>query len=630
MEDVITLATESRGTGHAELAELLERIEELIARLKSFERHWESEIKEVHPEFRASATNLVHYLALRQLDLRDLQERLARLGLSSLGRTEAHVLATLEAVRRVLVRLTSSVPFMESIVPVDFEGSTRLLSTHTDALFGPTPESRSVRIMVTLSADAADDPALVRDLVEAGMDCARINCARGDESSWRLMIENVRRAARDTGRSCRVLMDLAGIKPRTGFLEGGPEVVHWKPKKDALGRVIEPARIWLAHPEHLPPEDVKVDVVLPVNPISLENVVAGSKIKFKDARGKKRKLKIVDCRPQGVVAEAFQPAYVKSGTILVFSKADKFGTKEMMAPVGRLKPLDVPIRLHTGDRLLLLRNPEPGRPALYDALGVLLSPARVSCTLPDVLTTIKEGESVRFDDGKIDGVVRKALEEGLEVEITRTAADGSNLHAHRSINFPESLLEVGGLTDKDASDLDFIARHADVVGLSFANSATDVRKLQFALADRHSADKGIILKVETRRGFQELPHLLLQAMKTYPVGVMIARGDLAVECGWERTAEVQEEILWLCEAAHVPVIWATQVLEGLMKSGLPSRAEITDAAMAERAECVMLNKGPYVLEAIRMLNDVLMRMRGHQAKKTALLRSLKVSELTTR
>ncbi|HCG15586.1 MAG TPA: pyruvate kinase, partial [Micrococcus luteus] len=65
---------------------------------------------------------------------------------------------------------------------------------------------------------------------------------------------------------------------------------------------------------------------------------------------------------------------------------------------------------------------------------------------------------------------------------------------------------------------------------------------------------------------------------------------LAVEAGFARMAELQEEILWLCEAAHVPAIWATQVLESLAKTGLPSRAEITDAAMAQRAEAAMLNK----------------------------------------
>jgi pyruvate kinase len=106
---------------------------------------------------------------------------------------------------------------------------------------------------------------------------------------------------------------------------------------------------------------------------------------------------------------------------------------------------------------------------------------------------------------------------------------------------------------------------------------------------------------------------------------MIARGDLAVEIGYERLAEVQEEILLLCEAAHVPVIWATQVLESLAKRGAPTRAEVTDAAAASRAECVMLNKGPFVAETIEVLDDIVGRMRGHLAKRTPTLRRLAVT-----
>jgi pyruvate kinase len=106
---------------------------------------------------------------------------------------------------------------------------------------------------------------------------------------------------------------------------------------------------------------------------------------------------------------------------------------------------------------------------------------------------------------------------------------------------------------------------------------------------------------------------------------MIARGDLAVECGFERVAELQEEILWICEAAHVPVIWATQVLETLTKTGSLSRAEITDAAMGERAECVMLNKGPHVTEAVRVLDDIFKRMEPHSSKKRSMLRRLAVA-----
>jgi pyruvate kinase len=121
--------------------------------------------------------------------------------------------------------------------------------------------------------------------------------------------------------------------------------------------------------------------------------------------------------------------------------------------------------------------------------------------------------------------------------------------------------------------------------------------------------------------------MLLTAMRSPCCGVMIARGDLAVECGFERLAEVQAEILWICEAAHVPVIWATQVLETLAKEGMPSRAEITDAAMGNQAECVMLNKGPYLLSALRVSDDILRRMQAHQTKKRPKLRALQAAHL---
>ena len=153
----------------------------------------------------------------------------------------------------------------------------------------------------------------------------------------------------------------------------------------------------------------------------------------------------------------------------------------------------------------------------------------------------------------------------------------------------------------------------------------DVRRLQHRLAELNGGHLGLILKIETRQAFEELPKLLLACMKTERFGVMIARGDLAIECGYERMAEVQEEILWIAEAAHTPVIWATQVLESLAKTGVPSRAEVTDAAMSERAECVMLNKGPFIRDAVRTLDNILKRMQAHQTKKRAMLRPLRLA-----
>lgn len=329
-----------------------------------------------------------------------------------------------------------------------------------------------------------------------------------------------------------------------------------------------------------------------------------------------------------MICELWKTAYFETGTELKLQPR-KGRKKPVTTAIEKLPALDEPIILMQGDILILDRRDKPGRSAIRDSEGVVIEPARVSCTSPTLFAYLRPGEPVKLDDGKIEGVIREATEEEIRIEITLTRPNGAKLRADKSLNFPESDLGPGTLTEKDRLDLDFVVHYADLVGLSFAESVETVEMLQAELAVRGAGEMGIVLKIETQRGFQELPRLLFAAMRSPAAGIMIARGDLAVECGWERMAEVQEEILWLCEAAHVPVIWATQVLEGLAKSGIPSRAEITDAAMAERAECVMLNKGPYILRAMHTLDDVLRRMERHQAKKTALLRGLRVTDILT-
>jgi len=222
-------------------------------------------------------------------------------------------------------------------------------------------------------------------------------------------------------------------------------------------------------------------------------------------------------------------------------------------------------------------------------------------------------------------VVESISNNRLQLRITHALAGGSRLRGDKGINFPGSDLQLPAITAKDIEDLAFISQHADIVALSFANTVDDIKTLKHQLAHIGQSQPAIVLKIETVKGFRNLPAMLLEAMAAPACGVMIARGDLAVEVGFARLAEVQEEILWLCEAAHVPVIWATQVLENLAKTGAPTRAEITDAAMGRRAECVMLNKGPHIIEAVKTLDNILRRMQGHQFKKQSMLRELSLA-----
>jgi pyruvate kinase len=610
----------------AQLQVLTRELGEIRSELIELEREFDVSARGLHPAHHDSARNLLHYLALRRRDIRELQGKLAALGLSSLGRAEAQVMLSLEAVLKVLHRITGD-PWQSPVQPergIRFVEGKALLESHTEALLGAAPSSRPVRIMVTMPSEAARDYHLVKDLLNAGMSCMRINCAHDDKEAWAQMIANLRRARRRTHKSCRVLMDLAGPKLRTGPIEPGPRVIKIGPRRDHFGHVVAPARICLTS-SGASDKGVDADAHLPLKNGRLDRIKAGDTIRFFDARGASRALKVIETEDEKVWAESYQTAYVTPGTALTIPGRgpDRDGRVEMK--VAELPAKLQEITLKRGDRLILTQDSKPGRSAVYDEQGKLSEPARIGITLPEVFDDIKPGEAIWIDDGKIGGRIVSVGEKRAEIEITHARVGGSRLMADKGINLPESALRLPSLTSKDLADLRFIAANADIVGYSFVRTESDVFELQERLEELGGEQLGIVLKVETIRAFENLPGLLLAAMRSPCAGVMIARGDLAIECGFERMAEVQEEILWICEAAHMPVIWATQVLEKLAKEGLPSRAEITDAAMGERAECVMLNKGPYIVEAVRALDDIMRRMQAHQRKKSAMLRPLSVA-----
>ena len=465
-------------------------------------RDWRRHIR--RPRFAGSALNLAHYLALRRRDLRPLQRVLMRYGLSSLGRLESRVLVTLDSVADVLEPAATAQRVDSRHWPPSagrfFRGEERLAENAT-TLFGPEPGGQPVRILVTPSREAADEPDYVPSLVRNGADAMRINCAHDNAAVWSAMVAHTKAAGKKFGRHIPVLMDIAGPKIRT--------------------------------------------------------------------------------------SEVRQPKSTSG--------------------------------LHEGDRLLLL--PTPALLEVADKIAF-----RATCEPGSVLRKLRRGAEVAMDDGKLGGVVEAVRPNGsVVVLVQQTKLDGVKLKPRKGLNFPGTELDLDPLTAKDRADLDFVAAHADLIGYSFVQRGEDVERLQDELAARRPKDWtriGLIAKIETHHAVQNLPEIIVRAAGRQPFGVMIARGDLAVEIGFARLAEMQEQILWLCEAAHVPVVWATQVLEGMVKSGLPTRGEMTDAAMAVRAECVMLNKGPNLPKVIHALDGLLQRMAEHQTKKTSRMRML--------
>ena len=597
------------------------QLQAICDRARALESRFATELAAVHPEFRDSAANLVHYLALRQADIRGLQEQLAILGLSSLGRAERNVMASLRAVQSALSRMTAAPASPLAGRREALELRNPRADLHKQAILGPTPAGRDVSIMVTLPREAGRDYALVAEMVGAGMNLARINCAHDDESVWTGMIAHVRKASAESGMPCRIVMDLTGPKIRTGNLRPGPRVLHVKPRRDPLGCTIAARHIRFI-PDGEAWSGTKT-AVIPVPRECVEAAQAGDEIRFKDTRGKGRRLAIVAKDEQGLVLETYKGCYIGTGMELTLhSRAGGIAGKYR---VGVLPAVERTILLLPGDTLVLHGDGRPGAPAVEDADGKVVQPAYIACRQPEVFAYVHTGGRASLNDGKIGGVVATAAADRLELRIEKAKPTGSRLRADQGINFPDSDIRLPGLTATDRVHLEFAVAHADAVSLSFVRQPEDIVLAQERLGQLGADRFGIIVKIETEKACRDLPRLLLTAMRRYPAAVMIARGDLAVECGWERLAELQEEILWLCEAAQLPVVWATQVLELKTKKGFASRAEISDAAMAQRADCVMLNKGPHVIAAIRMLDDILRRMQGHQYKKTARLRRLSLA-----
>lgn len=453
--------------------------------------------------FRPAALNMSHYLALRKRDIRPLQEALAPWGLSSLGRSEARVLASLDAVLLTLASLAgrTDIGLPPRPRPAAFTLGERLLARNTRLLFGRPAVGRDTHIMVTLPESAAEDGAFVESLVAQGMSCARINCAHGTHAEWVAMVRHVRAAEQKLGRTCRVLMDLGGPRARTGA---------------------------------------------------------------------------------------------------VFARD------------GR--------KLLSGDSLLL-RQSEPNPVALE-------YPFQAQCLPIEIFPHLEEGTLLSIDEGSIRARVESVGEAGVLARILRTPQEGAKLKSDKGLNFPGTALGIPALTDKDRADLDVVISNADLIGYSFVQSESDIETLWSEVEPRAARAgrplPGLILKIETEQAVHRMPDLIVAAAGRTSVGVMIARGDLAVEVGFQRLAELQEELLWLAEAAYTPIIWATQVLDSFVKKGTPSRAEMSDVVMAQRAECVMLNKGDFLPEALTIVDDVFRRMQGHQHKKTSRLRALGV------
>ncbi len=608
-------------------------LDSLTTRVEASSAAHAAQIARVDPVHRPGAVNLVRYMELRSQDAVEIQEGLTALGATSLSHPEPAVLERLHAARNVLDAFDGqAATYPVQPIATAYADADDILDANTEALLGPTQEDTHARIMVTLPTEAAEDYELVLGFARAGMELARINCAHDGQDAWQKMVAHVHRAAEEVGREILISCDIAGPKVRTGSIEPGPQVIRVRGERTAAGELLSPATLVLhdapsstrAHgvAGEASPSAARPAVALEVDGEWLARLHPGSEVRFTEARGRSRVFTVESAEAGVAVLHGDRNCYLAEGTVLSHGGD--------ATQVHGVPALEQKIRLHRGEELVLSTSQEPARIIEGEV-------TTIGCTLPEVVGALEVGHRVIFDDGAISGRVREVRGNGAEREavitVEHAGPTGTNLAAYKGINLPDTDVPLPSLTEEDIEALRFVATHCDIAAVSFIRTPADVAFLYDTLeeiaAEQESEemaqrvrDLGIVLKIETVPAYEQLGSVLLEGMRHAKFGIMIARGDLAVELGFEEMVQVPGRIMKVAEAAHIPVIMATQVLETLAKTGLPSRAEITDAGYALRAECVMLNKGPHITEAIEILDRMSRKLGQSRLKNRQKLRQV--------
>src|SRR6195256_3943307 len=249
-------------------------------------------------------------------------------------------------------------------------------------------------------------------------------------------------------------------------------------------------------------------------------------------------------------------------------------------------------------------SPARGRPSRFAPTEGEGGPKRVFLPHPQIFEAVEPGHALLLDDGKIRMVVTDKNRNGIEAKVLV----GGMLASRKGISLPDTVLPIGPLTEKDKKDLDFALRlGVDWVALSFVQRGEDVKLARQLIGQA----AWIMSKIEKPAAITDL-----ECIVAHSDGLMVARGDLGVELPVERVPGLQKQIVSKSRAAGKPVVVATQMLESMISSPVPTRAEVSDVATAvfDGADAVMLSAesavGKYPIEAIRMMDRIAVEVEG--------------------
>jgi pyruvate kinase len=565
--------------------------------------------------YESSCLNMQDFLTLKKYDLSRIQGMLSSLGLSSLGKAHFHLLYTIGRELKLLERILGIVNEAPETRCIGFDEAYERMKERARFLKSDDSSSFAPSVMITMPSNAADDALLYESLLSARVDLCRINTAHDTPVVWKRMADTVRRinANERQENPIKIYVDLAGPKFRTGPLKQVSASFKINPRRTESFLIVPASSHAMTMRERKEGSETISPATVVVNNGFYARLRSAGRIGMEDAEGRERKCKILSWDDSGCIVEAKKMLIDEETTLFIEQKKKSF----LANPVNFIMR-DEEVRLFVGDRLFVTTLVRRGE-VVHGDRGF---DAIISCVSADFLPFVHIGETLYIDDGLIGLEVVEKREEGVLCRVSSTKPSGAVLKSQKGINFPDSEIDIEALTETDRKNLDEVIEFADIIGISFAQRRDDVEQLKAYLAESGRNGVGIVAKIETKRAVKNLPMLLLSLIPHPHSGVMIARGDLAIEVGFEHLPRIQSEILDLCESAHIPVIYATQILENLMKKNLPSRAEIIDASSAQRADCIMLNKGPFIQHAVEVLQDILASMQRHSLKNVPQLNSV--------
>lgn len=539
-----------------------------------------------------SCMNMQDFLSLKKFDLTLLQQALVDIGFSSLERSHFYLLYTIEKQLEALGHLLGHhlIEMSEEPSPENVYASMQRRSTFLKSHHGAANS-----VMITLPCESAENPTLIQNLSTKNIDIVRINTAHDSLQEWQSMAKIVQEINQSTRQNnpLKIYVDLAGPKIRTGKIKLVTEPL--KIRSDGHNMLL----LTTKNKDIALPNDVCAKCMVDEHWFSKRH--KGEKVLLTHPELKNRKLRIAKIDKSGL--------WLTFDKKLLIDEESRFeiqDKKKDQSAIIDLPQTEQEIRLFVGN-LLLLRSDSNVIGHLFEEDTV--AKAEIACSNTDIFNFIDRETLLYIDDGKIGLRVIKKSDLGVLCRVEHAKPGGVILKGEKGINFPQTNLDIDAVTPLDKENLQAVIAFADIIGISFTQKASDVAAVKAILQEKNKELIGLVAKIETKKGVKSLPFILMELFSWRHSGVMLARGDLAIEVGFENLPRIQEEVLELCEAAHTPVIYATQILENMMKKNLPSRSEVIDASMAQRADCIMLNKGLFAVETIDILGKILNSVR---------------------